>query len=412
MCSTIRTETDKGLSRVDQAVVPNGVRPLDRHRVWQKFWMDDGRKRGAVGGGCSVKVITVVGARPQFIKAAPVSAAFDRAGVHEVLVHTGQHYDRDMSAIFFEELNMRAPAVDLAVGSGSHAEQTARMLQGLEPVFQRERPDWVLVYGDTNSTLAAVLVASKCGIRSAHVEAGLRSFNRAMPEEVNRVIADHVCDRLFAPTQGAVDHLAREGLVEPQVQLVGDVMLDALLLFRDRARERSLLRCKLDLENSPYVLATIHRASNTDDPVLLSSVLQALAKVAAQVKVVWPLHPRTRARIECMEAGVIPPGIEVIPPCGFLDMIELTRNATVVVTDSGGLQKEAFFHRRPCVTLRSETEWVETVELGWNRLVSPLNSPAAIAGAVMEAIGSEGRSQDPYGSGHASNKIIEILLRC
>ncbi|WP_417512989.1 non-hydrolyzing UDP-N-acetylglucosamine 2-epimerase [Minwuia sp.] len=312
------------------------------------------------------RVLTVVGARPQFIKAAAVSRAFGRVqGLNEVMVHTGQHFDAGMSDIFFDELEIPKPAHNLDIHGGSHGEMTGRMLAGLEHVMQDERADLVLIYGDTNSTLAAALAAAKLNIPVAHVEAGLRSFNRAMPEEINRVVADHVSSLLFCPTIAAVDNLSNEGITSG-VHNVGDVMFDSTLFAIEKAKQHSDILQTLALTPGSYALATIHRAENTDSADHLSAVLDWLKAEAGRRPVVWPLHPRTRAAAD--RFGLDFDGILLCDPVGYLDMNRLLSGATDVFTDSGGLQKEAYFHRKPCVTLRDETEWVETVQNGWNRL--------------------------------------------
>jgi UDP-GlcNAc3NAcA epimerase len=356
-----------------------------------------------------MKILTVVGARPQFIKVAPVSAALRAAGISEYLLHTGQHYDRQMSEVFFEELGMRPPDGNLHVGSGSHAVQTGAMLAGIEPAIVAEKPDWVLVYGDTNSTLAGALAASKLHVPVAHVEAGLRSFNRRMPEEINRIVADSVSDILFVPTATAAANLRREGVPDEKIVPTGDVMYDAALLARDRATGRIGVVDRLGLRGRPYVLATIHRAENTDDPECLAAILDALGKVARELPVVFPVHPRTRARLTAAQGNV--PGIVLIDPVGYLDMVQLEVAAAVVATDSGGVQKEAFFHGVPCVTVRAETEWVELVELGWNRLVDPRDSNAIVQ-AILTAQGTRGIDAKPYGEGQAARKIAETLVGC
>ena len=312
------------------------------------------------------KIISVLGARPQFIKAAPISRALAaQPDVSEAIVHTGQHFDPEMSGDFFRELELDAPVYDLGIHGGDHGAMTGRMLQALEPILQAERPDAVLVYGDTNSTLAGALAASKLNIPVAHVEAGLRSFNRLMPEETNRVLTDHVSTLLYCPTDAAVGNLAREGITAG-VEKVGDVMFDSALHAGTRARAESRILERLGLAEGAFAVATIHRAENTDDPVTLSQVLDYLRARAGAQPVVMPLHPRTRGAVE--RTGLSLDGLLAVPPCGYLDMHRLLQGATAVYTDSGGLQKEAYFHRTPCVTLRGETEWVETVENGWNRL--------------------------------------------
>ena len=359
-----------------------------------------------------MKVLTVVGARPQFVKAAVVSRALRHAGgVDEVLVHTGQHYDDNMSAVFFQELQIPEPAHHLGVGGGPHGEQTGRMLERLERVIVAERPDRVLVYGDTNSTLAGALAASKLHVPVAHVEAGLRSFNRRMPEELNRIVADHLADLLFAPTQAAVRNLATEGKHPPAVELVGDVMYDAALRYgAERGPE---LLDRLQVEAGGYVLATVHRAENTDDPSRLAACVEGLARAAAGRPVLLPLHPRTRGALE--RQGLLARAREalvLLEPVGYLDMLALERHAALVATDSGGVQKEAFFFRVPCVTLRGETEWVELVEMGWNRLADPV-SAQAVAAAVEGALAGGGAAEPPpelYGGGRASERVAAALL--
>lgn len=312
-----------------------------------------------------MKLLTVVGARPQFVKAAPVSRALAEGGIDEVLVHTGQHHDTQMSQVFFDELDIPAPRHNLEIHGGGHGDMTGRMLTALEPIVMAERPDMVLVYGDTNSTLAGALVASKLHIPIAHVEAGLRSFNRRMPEEINRILTDHLSALLLCPTRTAVGNLAAEGITQG-VHMVGDVMYDATLLARRIAESRSHILATLGLAPSAYALATVHRAENTDDPARLATILDWLRAQAREQRVVLPIHPRTRTRAAA--AGLDFAGIVTCDPVGYIDMACLLGHANAVYTDSGGVQKEAYFHRTPCVTLRDETEWVETIECGWNRL--------------------------------------------
>ena len=353
-----------------------------------------------------MRILTVVGARPQFIKAAPVSRALAALGIGEYLLHTGQHYDRAMSGVFFDELGLRPPDLNLEVGSGSHAAQTAAMLIGIERALNEQKPDWVLVYGDTNSTLAGALAASKLHITVAHVEAGLRSFNRRMPEEINRIMADAVSDLLFVPTDTARQNLRLEGQPDDRIVWTGDVMYDVALAFGEIARSRSRILDTLALQKQNYVLATVHRAENTDDPVRLGAIIGGLALVGRELPVVLPLHPRTRKAIA--HSGVDLSGIRITEPLGFLDMVRLEQEAAVIATDSGGVQKEAFFHRVPCVTLRDETEWVETATLGWNRVCPPV-SPAQTAGVVLGARKTRGVEGSPYGEGAAARKIAEAL---
>jgi len=311
-----------------------------------------------------MKVCSIVGARPQFIKAAVVSRAL-RAVAREILIHTGQHYDTEMSAVFFQELEIPAPDYNLGIGSTSHGAQTGRMLEQLEAVLEKERPDRVLVFGDTNSTLAGALAAAKLKIPVDHVEAGLRSFTRSMPEEVNRVVTDHLSSLLFCPSQTAIENLAREGLTNG-VHLVGDVMAEALRFGVHRAQQRSTISKRLDLRPQQYLLVTLHRAENTDDHVRLRSILTGLA--AIDEKIIFPVHPRTEAALGSL-SWTAPPHIHLIPPASYLEMCALESDARIILTDSGGVQKEAYWLGVPCITLRDETEWVETVASGWNRLV-------------------------------------------
>ncbi|MCB1737071.1 MAG: UDP-N-acetylglucosamine 2-epimerase (non-hydrolyzing) [Gammaproteobacteria bacterium] len=356
------------------------------------------------------KIATILGARPQFVKAAPVSRALRQADVEEVLVHTGQHYDANMSSVFFEELDIPEPKHHLGIGSGSHGKQTGRMLEAIEQVLLDERPDWVLVYGDTNSTMAGVLAAAKLNIPVAHVEAGLRSFNRRMPEEQNRIVADHLATLLFAPTETAVAHLRHEGIAEGKIDLCGDVMFDAARMFAVRAESVSHVLEDFGLTAGGYCLATVHRAENTDVPDRLAAILDGLALLAAEREVVLPLHPRTRALLDDRRlAALSDVGVRIVDPLGYLDTVMLEKHAAVVATDSGGMQKEAFFYNVPCVTLRDETEWGELIELGWNRLCTPSSSEQVVA-AIRAALGSKGRDGAPYGDGDAASKLVRRLL--
>ena len=353
------------------------------------------------------RVLTILGARPQFIKAAPVSRAFAEAGIEEAIVHTGQHHDQGMSDIFFEELEIPKPAHHLGIHGGGHGAMTGAMLQALEPLMESEKPDWVVVYGDTNSTLAGALAASKLHIPVAHVEAGLRSFNRRMPEEQNRIVADHLADLLFTPTDTATARLREEGIPTERIHQVGDVMYDAALYYGRLADERSEVLARHGLASGHYTLATVHRAENTDDPERLRAIMEGLDEVAREtMPVVLPLHPRTRAAMEREE--IQPNAIRMIEPVGYLDMVALERHAAVIATDSGGVQKEAYFHGVPCVTLRDETEWVELVEAGWNIIVPPLNREVAIS--VKSTVGKTGREVLPYGTGEAARCIVRRLL--
>ena len=361
----------------------------------------------------TLKIATIIGARPQFIKASAVSRAFaGRPGTTEVLIHTGQHYDSNMSAVFFQELEIPAPQYNLGIGSGPHGEQTGRQLAAIEQVLLQEKPDWVLVYGDTNSTLAGALAAAKLHLPLAHVEAGLRSFNKAMPEEINRILTDHCSDLLFAPTTTALRNLAREGLDSTRVHPVGDVMYDVALHYAEQARTKSTILADLHLTPKRFILATIHRAANTDDPQCLRVIMEALQTCSETMPVVFPVHPRTRHKLESLLAFNFQrstfPQLRLVDPVGYLDMVTLEKHAAVIATDSGGVQKEAFFYGVPCVTLREETEWVELVEMGWNRLCPP-TSAEAIRATILAAIGTRGNDLKPYGDGKASEKIATVL---
>ncbi len=357
-----------------------------------------------------MKVVSVVGARPQFIKAAMVSRALERSGIAEVIVHTGQHYDTNMSDVFFSELAMAPPAHNLGVGSGLHGEQTARMLVGIEQVLLAEQPDWTVVYGDTNSTLAGSLAAVKLHIPVAHVEAGLRSWNRSMPEEINRILTDHSSTLLFAPTSAAVRSLYGEGISGDRVRLVGDVMYDAVLFYANIAERTSNILKSLEISRNEYVLATVHRAENTECIERLEAILGGLAMIARSVPVVFPLHPRTKQVLACKQnLREMSRILQVIDPVGYLDMLMLERNARVIATDSGGVQKEAFFHRVPCVTLREETEWGELVQFGCNQLVPP-HSKCGIARGIEAALNKIiDVRESPYGDGHTAEHIAAYL---
>lgn len=362
-----------------------------------------------------MKILTIVGARPQFIKAAPVSLALQAAGCEEFLLHTGQHYDDNMSQVFFDELGLPQPDAHLGVGSGSHAWQTGHMLIGIESVLQREKPDCVLVYGDTNSTLAGALTAAKLHLPLAHVEAGLRSFNRKMPEEINRILTDHCADYLFCPTATAQENLHHEGL-SGGVYLTGDVMYDALLRFQELAAGRVETLSKLGLQNKAYTLVTIHRAYNTDDPHRLAELLTGLAEIEGPL--IFPLHPRTRQKISQLSEGVSAvlaqaKSIRFIPPASYLEMLVLEKHARLILTDSGGVQKEAYLFGVPCLTLRPETEWIETVQHGWNRLVLVENRQS-LAHQIAAAASTEWPTSPPppvFGDGHAAEKIVACLLQ-
>lgn len=351
-----------------------------------------------------MKIATVVGARPQFIKAAPVSKALGESGFQEYLIHTGQHYDHNMSEIFFDEMQIPKPDINLSVGSGSHGYQTGTMLINIEQVMIKEKPDLVLVYGDTNSTLAGALAAVKLHIPVAHVEAGIRSFNREMPEEHNRVLTDHCSDILFCPTVSAMKQLEREG-ISRNVYFVGDVMYDAVLQFGKIAAQQSSILRTLQIEPNSYVLATVHRPYNTDNPDNLDAIMAAFKEIS--LPVIFPIHPRTRQKLNQVPTKYRKDSnIKMIDPVGYLDMLMLEQNAQCILTDSGGIQKEAYFFKVPCITLRPETEWTETVESGWNVLV----------GADKEKILAHASVSTPplispliFGDGNAASKIVSYL---
>ena len=349
-----------------------------------------------------IRITTVIGNRPQFIKAAAVSRRI-REHHEETLVHTGQHYDDEMSRVFFEELAVPAPDVELGAGGGTNTEQTARILSALEGVLAERQPQLVLVYGDTNSTLAGALAGAQARIPVAHVEAGMRSFDRSMPEEVNRVLTDHASDLLFCSTPAAMANLANEG-VAGEAHLVGDVMADVSLAFAPIAAERSRVLADLGLEPESFLLVTAHRAGNVDVPERLERLVEIVAALPGDV--VFPLHPRTAKRLD--ESGLRErlAEVRVVPPLGYLDFLELARNARTVLTDSGGVQKEAYLLGTPCITLRDTTEWVETVEAGWNVLVDL--DPEAV-GAALERPAPAGERPDLYGAGRAGERIRDIL---
>jgi len=355
-----------------------------------------------------MKIAAILGARPQFIKAAPVTKVLRVKGHKELLIHTGQHYDDEMSAVFFKELELPEPHYNLGVGSGPHGQQTGQMLIGIEKVLLAEKPDWVLVYGDTNSTLAGALVACKLRIPLAHVEAGLRSFNREMPEEHNRVLTDHCADLLFCPNQPAVNNLVREGITK-DVHLVGDTMYDAALRFAEIARQRSTILQDLGLKPKSYLLATVHRPYNTDNSENLRNIINAFIQI--QEAIIFPVHPRTRRKIEefNLDYAISQNGNpKLLGPVGYLDMLCLEQNAKMILTDSGGMQKEAYFFAVPCVTMRTETEWVETVEAGWNIVVG------ADREKIVNAVGCltmDNPRPKLYGDGRAAEKIVYVLLK-
>lgn len=357
------------------------------------------------------RILTVVGARPQFIKAAAVSRAISSSelnNVRESILHTGQHFDANMSDIFFAQLGIPKPKYNLGISGGTHGTMTGRMIEGIEAVIAKDNPDWLLIYGDTNSTLAGAIAAAKLHVRIAHVEAGLRSFNMRMPEEINRILSDRVSSLLFCPTSAAEANLRAEGCVKG-IHNVGDVMFDVALHYKEQAATQSDVLNRLRVEPQGFVLATCHRAENTDSPDRLANILAALHEISKDTSVVLPLHPRTKKIISESDLGHFLQGIILTDPLPFLDMLALEQAAALIVTDSGGVQKEAFFYGVPCVTMRDETEWTETVELGWN----------IVAGAELEVIVRAARDflvrpplavdDAPYGQGNAADRIVEIL---
>lgn len=349
-----------------------------------------------------MKIVSIVGARPQFIKASPISRLVRKQHT-EILIHTGQHYDENMSDVFFEELGIPTPEYHLGVGSASHGAQTGAILTGIEEVIVNEKPDWVLVYGDTNSTLAGALAASKLHTKVAHVEAGLRSFNRDMPEEINRIVADHLSTLLFCPSETAVDNLANEGITQG-VYLVGDVMAEALAFAAIKAKTHSDILSQLRLSEGKYLLATVHRAENTDDPIRLRKIIEAFN--AIQEPIVFPVHPRTQKEINKLNYS-LDDHILMIEPLGYLDIVLLETSARIILTDSGGIQKEAYWLKVPCVTLRNETEWVETVDTGWNKLVG-VNTNQIIH-AISEF--KPPRAHPTlYGDGNTASRCVALLV--
>ncbi len=349
-----------------------------------------------------MKIVSIVGARPQFIKCSPVSKEL-RKDHEEILIHTGQHYNYEMSKLFFDQLGIPKPGYNLGVGSGSHGEQTGKMLIEIEKVLLKEKPDLVLVYGDTNSTLAGALAAVKLHITIGHVEAGLRSFDKSMPEEINRVLADHCSDFLFTPTETGMKNLRKEGL-EKNAYLTGDVMYDALL-HNIKIAEKTKILEKIDVKSTDYYLATIHRPSNTDSVKNLSTILESFSEIGK--KVIFPVHPRAMKFIKNNNLDkIIGKNIKMIKPVGYLDFIWLEKNTKKILTDSGGIQKEAYMLKVPCITLRENTEWIETVEDGWNALVG--NDKQKILDAVNHFEPAE-KQNDHYGKGNASKKIKKII---
>jgi UDP-GlcNAc3NAcA epimerase len=356
--------------------------------------------------GVCMKVMTVIGARPQFVKAAVVSRAFKehRKDVQEVIVHTGQHYDANMSDVFFDDLKIPKPDFNLGIGGGSHGQNTGRMLEKIEALIINESPDCVLVYGDTDSTLAGALAASKLHVPVAHVEAGLRSFNKRMPEEINRILTDHMSTLLLAPTNTAKENLLREGIADEKVFLTGDVMCDASLFYKEMAKVPNEINPDAAYL-SDFILCTIHRAENTDDPVRLEQIFRGLG--GCDKRVILPLHPRTRAKISRFGLN-LPSNVSVIDPVGYLEMVWLEIHCSAIATDSGGVQKEAYFFGKPCVTLRDETEWVELVQSGWNVLAGA--DEYIIKSSLFNAKTPE-TSRSLYGNGASALEVVSLISK-
>ena len=355
-----------------------------------------------------MKIATIIGARPQFIKASVVSKKFRENNIHEILVHTGQHFDKNMSDIFFEEMGIPKPDYNLNIHGLSHGAMTGQMLEKIEKILLKEKPDYVLVYGDTNSTLAGALAAAKIHIPVIHVEAGLRSFNMNMPEEINRILTDRISTILFCPTDKAIKNINNEGFAKEAIQVVqcGDVMEDSAIYFNKIAKEKTTILKQLVLETENYILATIHRAENTDDPEKLTTIFNSLDRINNETKVILPLHPRTANKIKHLG---IKTNVIIIDPVGYLDMTVLTSNAKLILTDSGGLQKEAFFFNKYCITLREETEWVELVENGYNFLTG---SDAKKINETFNNIKNKkfSKQHNFYGGGNAAQNITNYLL--
>lgn len=356
-----------------------------------------------------MKILTIIGARPQFIKAATVSRVIrSQHNLDEILVHTGQHFDANMSAVFFDELNIPEPKYNLGISGGSHGEQTGKMLIKIEEVLLMENPDLVLVYGDTNSTLAASLAAVKLHVPIAHVEAGLRSFNKKMPEEINRILTDHSSDILFTPTVAATKNLQIEGIDNSKILNVGDVMLDATNYYGTKAEDHSSILADLKLTPKGYILVTVHRAENTNSSTKLKSIFDSLEKLSSDHNLVMPVHPRTMKSLQSIDFSKEKSKIKFISPVGYLDMMMLEKYSKTIITDSGGVQKEAYFHKVPCVTLRDETEWTELVINGWNFLANSDNLLESFSKAQNIKFSDD---NNIYGNGDAALKIVDKLLQ-
>jgi len=361
-----------------------------------------------------MKIVTIIGARPQFIKASALSRAFREHNktsdqkIEEIIIHTGQHFDENMSEVFFTELEIPHPNYNLEIANLPHGAMTGRMLEAIEVVLKDEQPDYVLIYGDTNSTLAGALAASKLHIPIAHVEAGLRSFNMRMPEEVNRIVSDKISNLLFCPTEIAVINLKNEGIVSG-VHNVGDVMFDVTLYYREQAKAKIELS-KWNVTDGNYALCTIHRAENTDNLSRLQSIFDALREIAKELPVILPIHPRTRQLLKRLDKETWLKSINILEPLPFLEMLRLEMSAKVILTDSGGIQKEAYFHEVPCITLRDETEWVETVEMGWNKIVGADKEKILNAYQSYDIELNKKHQQSPFGNGNTGEQILNIML--
>ena len=356
-----------------------------------------------------IKVVTIVGARPQFIKAAAVSRqmVLHSSQITEIIIHTGQHFDSNMSDVFFNEMDIPKPEFNLGIGGGTHGQNTGRMIEKIEQLFIEIKPDWVLVYGDTDSTLAGAVAAAKLNIPIAHVEAGLRSHNRKMPEEINRILTDHASDLLFTPTDLATENLGHEGIPINRIRQIGDVMYDAALYYSKKISGHDAILGKLGIKNEKYVLATIHRAENVDDKIKLSAILDGFGK--SGLDIILPLHPRTRKKIDEFQL-VLPHNIRVIDPVGYLDMVVLQKNAFAIVTDSGGVQKEAYFHKIHCITTREETEWIELVKCGANRLTGANSGLIADSLTKIQQLSNDVFKNQFYGDGNSGEKLIMEIL--
>ena len=350
----------------------------------------------------NMKIVTIIGARPQFVKASVISKALRKAGHEEILVNTGQHYDDNMARIFFEEMGIPKPDYDLGVGSGTHASQTAGSLVGIEEILIKEKPDYIIVFGDTNATVAGALAAAKLHIKIAHIEAGLRSYNRDMPEEINRVVTDVLSNLLFVPTKGAEDNLKKEGITSG-IHIVGDVMVDALMTYTKVAEQKSHILDDLKLEKNEFMLMTIHRPSNADHDDRLLSILREVSSMDHPV--IFPIHPRSRARVEKLISKTSG-NIRIIDPVGYLDMMMLEKYSRLIITDSGGVQKEAYLHKTPCLTVRGETEWVETVRDGWNYIVGDQLDKISI---LSKDFPEPKAWNSHYGDGQSSARIVRLL---